>query len=375
MSLDERGLRTQTAAALALACAIPVLLIGYLTFQYVLPNAASAWEIYGTIGFGLVLAILGTYLIFRTVRQVQSLSRTTRSILDLHALTTIASGQARGENELLNLGLAITKMGDALRQQVTELQDKARELGELNSRLEDANKKLSQYNEMKSNLVVLASREFRNPIGAIMEGTALVLQRQLGDLNESQKRMVTVIHSNACKASRLLEELLTIARVRASSQDFSPRAVDLKEALSKVVTRVSVELARKQVELECRIPVALQYSGYAQETELALECALANAIDLAAEKSTIGVSLEAVGPAAVVSIELQSLALRAISIERLVEVLNSPVSTTRDWNGAGSIELPLAKEIITLIGGRIIIEQSAAARICFRVSLPLAATN
>lgn len=374
MSLDERGLRTQTVAALALACAIPVLLIGYLTVQYVLPHASSIWEVFGTIGCGLLLAALGMFLILRTVRQIQFLSQATRSILDLHAITTsvtTGSTAAKGENELLHLGLAISKMGDALRQQVVELQDKAHELGELNSRLEDANRKLGQYNEMKSNLVVLASQEFRSPIGAIMEGTALVLQRQLGELNDSQQRMVSAIHSNACKVSRLLQELLTIARVRANNQDFNCREIDLNQSISNVVTRVSVEILRKHLDLKTHLPAALVLNGYAQETELALECALANAIDLASEKSTVVLSLEQVGPTAVVSIELQSLAVRAVAIERLVEALNSPVATTRDWNGAGSIELPLAKEIISLIGGRIVIEQPSAGRISFRISLPL----
>ena len=372
MSLDERGLRSQTVAALALACAIPVLLIGYLTVQYVLPHASSMWEVAGTIGCGFLLAGLGMFLILRIVRQIQSLSQATRLILDLHALTAVANSPAapKGENELLHLGLAITKMGDALRQQVLELQEKAREMGELNGRLEDANQKLGQYNEMKSNLVVLASREFRSPIGAIMEGTALVMQRQLGDLNDSQQRMVSAIHSNACKVSRLLQELLTIARVRANSQDFSRREIDLKNALCNGITRVSVEVLRKHLELTTHLPPSLIFNGYAQETELALECALANAVDLASERSAVVLSLEQVGPVAVVTIDIQSLAVRAVSIERLVEALNSPVTTTRDWNGAGSIELPLAKEIINLIGGRIVIEQSSAGQISFRISLP-----
>lgn len=83
------------------------------------------------------------FLILRTVRQIQFLSQATRSILDLHAITTSVTARldcCQGENELLHLGLAISKMGDALRQQVVELQDKAHELGELNSRLEDANR-------------------------------------------------------------------------------------------------------------------------------------------------------------------------------------------------------------------------------------------
>ena len=371
-SLDERGLRSQTLAALALACVIPVLLVGYLTFRYVLPNAGSAAEVWATIGFSVLLAGLGTHLILRTVRQIQYLTRATRSILDLHTTAASPGSEPTGQNELLHLGLAITQMGDALRQQVVELQKKAEQLGELNSRLEEANRKLSQYNEMKSNLVVLASREFRNPIGAILEGAALVLQHQLGDLNDSQHRMLAVIHTNATKISRLLQELLTIARVRANSKDFSCHDVDLCQAMRRVIARVSVEASRKKLELVEQLPAPIVFHGYAQETELALECALANAIDLASEESTVAIKLEQNGPAGIISIALRPLSVRAICFERLAEMLNSPVTNLNDWKGNGSIELPLAKEIIGLIGGRIAVEQSLDRCLIFRVSLPLA---
>jgi signal transduction histidine kinase len=376
-SLDGRGLHSQTIAALALACLIPALVLGYLTVRYVLPHAGSPQEVWATIGFSLLLTALGAHLILRTVRQIQALTRASRSILDLHAGATKSGGgvELTGQNELLHLGMAITQMGDALRQQVVELQDKARQLSELNGRLEEANRKLNQYNEMKSNLVVLASREFRNPIGAILEGAALVLQHQLGDLNESQHRMLSVIHTNAGKVARLLQELLTIARVRADSQDFSCQDIDLGETLRRVVAKVSVEASRKQLQVAAQLPRSIVLHGYAQETELALECALANALDLASEESTLSIRLEPVGPAALVSIELRPLSVRAISFERLAETLNSPVTNLSDWKGTGSIELPLAKEIISLIGGRIGVEQSADHRLIFRVSLPLATAS
>ena len=373
VSLDERGLRSQTMAALALACAIPVLLVGYLTVRYVLPHAGSAEEVWATIGFSLLLAALGAYLILRTVRQIQFITRASRSILDLHTPAPAGNDAPgpSGQNELLQLGMAITQMGDALRQQVVELQEKAHQLGELNNRLEEANRKLSQYNEMKSNLVVLASREFRNPIGAILEGAALVLKNQLGELNDSQHRMVSVIHTNACKVSRLLQELLTIARVRADKQDFSCHDVDLGKAMERVIARVSVEACRKKLAFTAHLPEKIIFHGYAQETELALECALANAVDLAAEESSLAIKLEQIGPAAVVSMEIRPLTVRAISFERLAEMLNSPVTKLSDWNGNGSIELPLAKEIVNLIGGRISVEQAGNGRLVFRVSLPL----
>src|SRR5258706_14608366 len=78
-SLDGRGLQNQTVAALALACAIPVLLIGYLTVQYVLPHANSVREVYATIGFSMILAVLGTFLSLPIFPQVQTMTHPPRA--------------------------------------------------------------------------------------------------------------------------------------------------------------------------------------------------------------------------------------------------------------------------------------------------------
>ncbi len=368
-SITSRGLGPQAWAAFALYCVIPALLVAYLTVQYILPRAGSKTEVYAAIAFALIVAMCGSILMMRVIREIQRLTRSAKSLAVAHAKHVPLLD--KDENELFQLGLAITKMGETLRDQVVELQDKAGQLTELNLKLQEANRKLGQYNEMKSELVVLATREFRNPIGAIMETVSLVLDRQLGELNDRQMRMLSLIHANACKASRLLEELLTIARVRADNKDFTSREIDLSAALTKVLLRIGEVVERKGLTVSTALPLDhIVISGYAQETELALECAIANAVELASEKTALEVTAKHSAGSVVVSITVQPLSITAHAFERLAEALNAPINTVRDWSGIGSIELPLAKEIIHLLGGQIRVEQTPDQHLSFRIVLP-----
>jgi signal transduction histidine kinase len=345
------------------------MLVVYLTREYILPRTGSTPQVYAAITFAFILVVCGAFLMFRIIRQIQRLAQSAKSVAGAHARHMRIPAQ--DDNELFELGLAITKMGETLRNQVVELQDKAGQLAELNLKLQESNRKLGQYNVVKSELVVLATREFRNPIGAIMEAVSQVLHRQLGELNERQMRMLTLIHANACKASRLLDELLTIARVRADNKDFNSREIDLTATITKILLRTGETTERKGLTVSTGLPPdRILISGYVQETELALDCAIANAIELASEKTALEVTAKHSAGSVVVTIRVQPLSITAHAFERLAAALNAPANTVRDWSGIGSIELPLAKEIIHLLGGQIRVEQTPDHHLIFRIVLP-----
>ena len=369
ISITNQALRSQAWAAFALSCLIPAMLLAYLTREYILPRAGSPTQVYAAIAFAFILVVCGAFLMLRIVRQVQRIAQSAKVITTVQAKHMPTPG--KDDNELFHLGLAITKMGETLRNQVVELEDKAVELAELNQRLHDANRKLGQYNEMKSELVLLAAREFRNPIGAIMEAASMILRRQLGDLNERQMRMLSVIHDNACKASRLLEELLAIARVRADNKDFSYHDTDLTATIAEVLARISEVAERKGLRVSAALPREhIVISGYVQETELALDCVIAIAVELASEKTMFAVAAKQSEDSVDITIQVQPLSVTARAFEGLARALNTPGNTVRDWSGIGSIELPLAKEIIHLLSGQIRVEQTPEHCLVFHVVLP-----
>ena len=368
-SITDKTLRTQAWAAFALSCLIPAMLVAYLTQEYIFPRSGSTPQVYSAIAFAFILVVCGAFLMLRIIRQVQRLSQSAKVITAVQAKRVPTPG--KDDNELFHLGLAITKMGETLRNQVVELEDKAVELAELNQRLQDANRKLGQYNEMKSELVLLATREFRNPIGAIMEAASMILRRQLGDLNERQMRMLSVIHDNACKASRLLEELLAIARVRADNKDFSYHDTDLTATITEVLARISEVAERKGLRVSAALPREhIVISGYVQETELALDCVIAIAVELASEKTVFEVAAKQSEDSVDITIQVQPLSVTARAFEGLAGALNTTGYNVRDWSGIGSIELPLAKEIIHLLSGQIRVEQTPEHCFVFHIVLP-----
>ena len=380
-SLTAKNLRTQLAAAFALTCVIPAMVVGYFAVTYVLPQTTSMVELYSAIICCLFVAALGSALMIRIVRQVQQIAATAQEFARTPAVDgsgpSHSSGGSKDENELLQLNLAFSKMSETLQRQVTELREKAHQLTELNGKLEEANRQLGQFNQMKSHLVLLASREFRNPIGTIMEAADLVLTRQLGDINEKQQRMIALIHTNACKAAKLLQEFLAIARVRAEGQNLDCRELDLARVIEQLLTDARAETSRKAlvVSVNALAGEDATIQGYEHETTLALDCLLSNAVHLAAEKSELSITVDAQDDSVIINIDVRPLSVTAHLFDRMVASLNSQTADPREWTGCGTIELPLAMQIIQLLGGQLGIERTPDNVINFQVSLPKSPPN
>ncbi|HUK82411.1 MAG TPA: hypothetical protein VLZ12_07260 [Verrucomicrobiae bacterium] len=380
-SLTAKGLRTQLAAAFALTCVIPAMVVGYFAVNYILPQTTSLVELYSAVVCCLFVAALGSALMIRIVRQVHLIATAAqefaRAPIANDPVTASTNGGSTEENELLQLDLAFSKMSETLQRQVVELQEKTHQLTDLNTKLEDANHQLAQFNQMKSHLVLLASREFRNPIGTIMEAANLVLTRQLGDINEKQQRMIALIHTNACKAAKLLQEFLAIARVRAEGQNLDSREIDLAKIVDQLLMDACAETLRKAlvVSVAASDDDDVVVQGNEHETTLALDCLLSNAVHLAAEKSELKVALRSQDDVAVINIDVRPLSVTARSFDRMVASLNNQTADPSEWSGCGTIELPLAKEIIQLLGGQFRVERTPDNVIAFHVLLPKSPAN
>src|SRR5262249_8668867 len=157
--------------------------IGYLVFTYAMPGMAFRPEIISGFAFTMIVAALGLALLIRNEKKIRSLADKATNIAQAFSPTWPVE---RHDNELRTLNSAITRMGEVLNQQVTELKSKNEELAELNLRLEVANRQLLEIDRSKSELMILATREFRDPITRISEAASLLNTSTLGELNEKQ---------------------------------------------------------------------------------------------------------------------------------------------------------------------------------------------
>lgn len=107
-----------------------------------------------------------------------------------------------------------------------------REIGEFNKLLEKridistknlqgANKELIKLNRIKSDFVSTVSHEFRTPLTSIKGYVSLVLDEDIGPLNEQQKEFLSIVNKENDRLTNLISDMLDIQKIESGKMPYN----------------------------------------------------------------------------------------------------------------------------------------------------------
>lgn len=107
----------------------------------------------------------------------------------------------------------------------------------------------------RSDLVATVAHELRSPLTGV-KGFVQALLNRWDHLNDDQKKlMLTTVHSDSDRLSRLIAELLDVARIDTGRLQLYPRVTDAGQLAARVVDSVAQSTARNLVlDLERGLP-------------------------------------------------------------------------------------------------------------------------
>lgn len=186
------------------------------------------------------------------------------------------------------------------------------------------------------------AHEVRNPLGAILNGFAL-LKRSAPELQSEARRALAMAEEEAHRLDALIHDLLDFTRPMFPK----PTALDVTELL-----RRSVQIIRDRshddgvkFEIDAQRPHVIMAD--AQLLQLALQNLLRNAVQASPRNGTVRVSIEAAANAVRVAIEDQGSGVSAADAERIFD----PFFTTRA-TGTG-LGLPMVRRVAEAHRGKI----------------------
>lgn len=252
-----------------------------------------------------------------------------------------------------------------------------RQLQEIQQRNQDR----ASLDRLKSQLLANVSHELRTPLVSIKGYNDLLLRGTLGPINARQRRGLEIAAANTQRLVELIETLLDLARREEGRLELSMARFDLREAVSAAVAAVGARLASRDIPLRTDLGErALWVRGDRARLEQVFRALIGNAekfteapggsIDVVArlrqskldtESSVVEVAVADRG----IGIPLDA---RARIFDRFYQVDSS---TTRRFGGAG-LGLSLAKELVSLHEGDILLDSAEGRGSTFTVRLPSA---
>ncbi len=114
------------------------------------------------------------------------------------------------------------------------------ELKRANRELEEANSQLKMLNEQKNEFVSLASHELRTPLISIIGFTQTLLSKDIHIDNEERERYLHIIESEGIRLSKLVTNLLDIARIEKKSAELNIEEFDIIELTKETINAMRI---------------------------------------------------------------------------------------------------------------------------------------
>ncbi|OQY27688.1 MAG: hypothetical protein B6244_09805 [Candidatus Cloacimonetes bacterium 4572_55] len=296
-------------------------------------------------------------------------------------------GLGSRENDSLDNEILLNKLEEV----IVEYQDKEnqlerernllegayRNLEEKNRELNQKNRQLAQLDEMKSEFLSMISHELRTPI-TVVQGNTEILLDHLERLTPQQAHIL--LQSMVARLKELIflvETLLSLASIEASSFEINPEPVNLTHIIQHVLNQMEPLIQRRKIHLSLEISqdaatAYLDISAF----KLVIINILSNAIKFNQIqgkiwiKARVHIPLERNRINLLITVKDTGIGIPPDEHERIFKKFYQiDSSSTRRYGGSG-LGLALAKEIVKKHCGDIWVESCPEKGSVFFIQIP-----
>lgn len=235
--------------------------------------------------------------------------------------------------------------------------------------LQEANKKLRQAEQVKSDFFANVSHELRTPLSLILGPLESVLSGKPGPLNEVQEKHLKTAHNNAVRLLQMTNGLLDFAKFEAGKMNVVREPVNLNVLILAIVNDFESMMRGKKIELAYEIqPMddAILIDRYLFER--IVFNLLSNAAKFTPDGGKVFVRAAHRENMLTLSVEDTGIGISEHDIPNLFQKFRQiEGSSTRRFEGTG-LGLAMVKEFAELLGGSVSVESKINEGTTFRVT-------
>lgn len=244
-------------------------------------------------------------------------------------------------------------------------------------------KAAEEADRLKSAFLATMSHELRTPLNSIIGFTSIILQGLVGDINEEQKKQLTIVKESSEHLLALINDILDISKIEAGQLELKKEYFTVKDALDKILKMVSPMIEKKGLSLALQLINCPEKAyGDKRRFEQVLINILTNAIKFT-ERGEIKVSVNISVTESdrsnnnqqkkmIISVKDSGIGLRKEDIKKLfIPFQQVDSGTSRKYDGTG-LGLFISKKLANMMGGDVnVYSEGIGSGSTFTFSLPL----
>jgi signal transduction histidine kinase len=229
----------------------------------------------------------------------------------------------------------------------------------------------AEAERLKSEFFGIVSHELRTPLTSITGYVELLQELDRAELTESGQGRLEVVHRNARRLDRLVQDLLMLTQLEAGTFSIDPGEVDVCKLARELEPEAMLmaEVADVTLSVECDgIPV---FKGDSTRIAQVLDNLISNAIKFTPKGGRVGVRIHPEGERCVVEVSDTGVGIDAKDLKQLFKRFYRGVAIPAGKMPGAGLGLAIVEAIVQAHEGEIAVESKPGQGATFRVYLPL----
>jgi signal transduction histidine kinase len=239
------------------------------------------------------------------------------------------------------------------------------------NKLEQAYRELQEIDQLKDELVQNVSHELRTPLTFIKGYVELLLESDMGPLNENQRESLTIVAEKTNALTRLVSDIIFLQQIERESLELA--MLDLSEIARMALQscEVTATSAGISLRLDAR-PGLTKVPVDRDRINQVFDNLLGNAIKFSPKGGTLAIAVVDIGNALKIAVSDDGIGIPADKLPHIFDrFYQVDGSATRRFGGAG-LGLAITKRIVEAHGGHIWAESKFGEGSQFIFTLPKA---
>jgi len=231
------------------------------------------------------------------------------------------------------------------------------EVNEIVDALEIMRTRLHALELQKSSFIRHISHELKTPLAAIREGTELLYDHSVGDLNDEQQEISHIIRSSVTRLQRLIEDLLNFNIVLDSTSLQDSMQINMHSLVESVLLAQKLNIKRKHLVIHNSF-VDIKVQSNEKQLNVILDNLLSNAIKYSPEYGAITIDCQLKSNKLLLSVLDQGAGIAPTQQEKIFDAFYQGSPPQGSHIKSSGLGLTIVKELLMRNNGTIDVQSN-----------------
>ena len=269
-----------------------------------------------------------------------------------------------------------THLEESAQQLEAKVQARTAELEATYRELAVSHARLRELDQLKSDFLSNVSHELRTPLAAIKGFVDNLLDGVTGPLADKHRHCLHRVRDNAERLTRMVSDLLDLARIEAGKIELAPEALAVAEMVEEVVETLRPLARARGIALAAELAPCPPIRGDADKILQVLTNLVSNALKFTPTGGCVTVAAAASADGAIrIAVGDTGPGIPPEERERVFDKFYQLGRVDGERPPGSGLGLTIARHLVELHGGRIWVEDGAGGGSAFMMLLPAASAG